>query len=311
MERVKKGSTLDLKKESGDWKDKIMRLIFYFFLVVFVAVSGYIFLFSNLSRIRKVEIFGNQDLDKSALRMDVENFIFGKYLGVIPRDEFLLISQKKVSHQLLNHFRKIESAEVRKTFPDKLEIRITERKALVLWCSGGPCYVVDEKGLAFSGIDLDSPYARENKLIKITDNSARPVTLGEQIIQPERMNYILNLPEELKSLAGIEMTGESSVPSYVAEELEVMTQGGWRVFFSSAFPADEAIKMLKVFLDQKNFSLDLGNLDYIDLRVEGKLYYKLKNNPEKITSEEKENLSSGTAPVAPVKDETKDEKKKN
>jgi len=47
-----------------------------------------------------------------------------------------------------------------------------------------------------------------------------------------------------------------------------------------SYPLDEAVKNLKLFLTKQNFPQPLEDqLEYIDLRSENKIFYKLKNPP--------------------------------
>ncbi len=159
-------------------------------------------------------------------------------------------------------------------------MKITERKSLLLWCSGGPCYIVDEKGYAYSGADFESPEIKENNLIRLADISAKPVNPGEKVLDEDYINFILELTEEIKKEALIDILDEYQTACRAAEDLRVKTSAGWDIYFSGQIPAKQSTRTLKTFLEKEMNEEERKNLEYIDLRVENKVYYKFKNQEE-------------------------------
>jgi hypothetical protein len=264
----------------------IIRIFFYCALVCFIASMAYIFIFSPLTQINKIDIEGTKELKKDEINVEMRNKMAGKYLGVISKKNFVLLPSEKLEQELSDKFRKIKTINISKHFPDKIIVQLEERRSLIIWCSGGPCYIVDEKGYAFSPADLDSREVMENNLIKLINESARPVDLGKQVLSESHLNYLLNLKDSLRKNAKLEIFDDYHTRSSVAEEVSVKTLDGWYIFLSSAYPQDESIEMLRILLEQKIQPEERKNLEYIDLRVVGKIYYKLKNIPqEEITSE--------------------------
>jgi hypothetical protein len=276
MERVKKQAITDFEKKPKT-RSLIYKIVFYLFLLVFILIAGYIFLFSDLTKINNINISGTEDLDPEKIRLATSQYLSGKYFGLFPKNEYFFMRKKSVGQLLANEFKKIDSLKVKKKFPNSLSLEINERKSLIIWCSGGPCYTVDGNGFAYANVDLDSRELKENNLIKVIDESARPVATGEQLFDPGHLNYILGIRDALKKKSDIEIEDEYFTRSRVADELRVKTSAGWDIYLSSVFPIDGPAEMLKVFLDQKIPAEEVSNLEYVDLRVEGKIYYKMKN----------------------------------
>ena len=271
------------KKISWAKKEKkrnpfVLRIIFDVLLVTFLAAVGYILFFSPYLQINQLFLGGVEELDYEKVIAEINYNLDDKYLKVIPRNNFVLISINHLRNDLMEKFRKIESVEAEKIFPGTITIKIKERKALMLWCSGGPCYIVDEKGYAYSGADFNSPEIKENNLIRLIDVSARPVTLGEKNLNPEFVQFTFGIRDKLGEELGISIGDEYFTKSAVAEEVQIKTNEGWDIYFSSQLSLDRSIVTLKLFLDDKINNDDKSKLEYIDLRVEDKVYYKFKDS---------------------------------
>ena len=87
------------------------------------------------------------------MREVVSNNLQEKYFWFLPHDTFFLLSERQVAENLSQRFRKIRVARVEKIFPNQLRIQIEERETLLVWCSGGPCFYIDEQGVAYDGYD--------------------------------------------------------------------------------------------------------------------------------------------------------------
>lgn len=299
------------KKISWAKKEKkrnpfILRIIFDVLLAAFLATAAYILFFSSYLQINRLFIDGIEELDYQKVIAEINSNFEGKYLKIIPRNNFILISQNRLKNDLMEKFKKIESIEVEKRFPNAILIKIKERKALMLWCSGGPCYIVDEKGYAYSGADFESSEIQENNLIRLVDISARPVPLGDEILSPEFVQFTLGIKDKLDEELGIGIDDEYLTRSAVAEEVQVKTSEGWDIYFNSQISLDQSINTLKLFLDEKISSDDRSKLEYVDLRVEDKVYYKFKDG---------ENIEQNSAEPQPATannadNQSKEKKKK-
>jgi cell division septal protein FtsQ len=256
-------------------KITLARFLYYVLWVLFFSISIYIFLFSHLLSVQKLSVSGVKELSYENVIDCIKATYSGNYLKLFPQNNLILISKNKIRNNLLASFPKIKNIDVEKYFPDLIKVNIEERSSLILWCSGGPCYIIDENGYAFTDASLDSPEVTGNNLIKLVDTSAKPVALGKKILEDSFINYLLSLREELKK-ADINVGEEWKTPSLVAEEVEIPTNEGWRIYFSGSFPPDEAVRTLKTFLAEEVPQEKRSLLEYVDLRVENKVYYIIK-----------------------------------
>jgi len=278
------------RKKEKEKRSVFFRMAFYFLLAAFAGVITYIFIFSPFLQINHLGLKGVEELKYEKVSEELCCLLNGKYLGFILKNNFILISERKIKNHLMEKFKKISEVEVKKIFPDTAEVKITERKALLLWCSGGPCYIIDERGRAYSGADFESPEIKENNLIRLADASAKPVNVGEKVLDEDYINFILELAEEMKKEAPIGISGEYQTACRAAEDVRIKTAAGWDIYFSGQIAAEQSARTLKTFLEKEMKTEDREKLEYIDLRVENKVYYKFKNQEENEEEKADENL---------------------
>lgn len=278
--------TGNLPKESkiSQVGDLFSHFIFRLLVVCFIGVLGYVLFFSEYLKITKIGISGLNELKAEDLQSELESQMEGKFLNLLPKNNFLFFSKNRTENILEDKFKKIRTAEAEKKFPDEISIQIDERKALLVWCAGEDCFLMDENGVAYSNADFNSPELSQNNLIKIEDASRRSVAIGENVINSKYEQYALAVKDALKDKK-FEANGYFT-PSRVADELDVRTQQGVEIYLSTQFPLESAMHTLDVVLDKEISKEQREKLAYIDLRSENKVFYKFKEE------EQKENLES-------------------
>jgi cell division septal protein FtsQ len=268
-----------VEKENWERSKVVSKIIFKFLCVIFVSVVVYVIFFSPFMQVNKFEISGNQELATEELRSQSEIIFNGTYLGFIPKNNYILFPTGKIVSSLKDKFKKINEVETTKTFPDTFSLKITERKSLLMWCvKDDDCYLMDENGIAYNKVDFSAPEVVQNHLIKVSDLSSEGIYLGEKVITDEYLKYLMGISDQLKSQVDISIGEQYATPTAVSEEIDVSTQEGTRILLSTQFPLENAVKGLKIFL-QKRPQSKLSEFEYIDLRSENKIFYKLKNAP--------------------------------
>ncbi len=276
-DKIIRRASLPVGRRRNDKPLKFGRVVFYLLLFLFLGITAYVLIFSAFMKVKNCVLSGTSELSHDEALRKAKSSLEGNFFGFIPRNNFFLVSRERIKRSLTNEFKKIKEVEIKKIFPQTLIVNIAERKSLIVWCSAGPCYILDEQGYAYTGTDLDSPEVVQNNLIKIIDTGARPVILGEKILSEEYIRYLINLREETEKASVAGINSEWITPSIAAEELEIITREGWKIFFSAKITPVKAVRTLKTFLEEEIDEEKRKKLDYVDLRVENKVYYKLKN----------------------------------
>lgn len=248
-----------------------------FLVLIFIGSTIFLLFFSPFLLVTKINISGAQDLDASSLRSVASSVMAGRYFNAIAKDNLILVSDQKVKLALLDKFKRIEEVQVSKKFPDTLEIKIKERKSMLVLCCAGACFIIDNSGVSYAAADFASNELQENNLIVIVDDSGKTIELGEKMLDPAYMKYLLDIKENLKSDLSIEIDKTYHTPQLVSGDIRATTADGWQIYFDSNLSIQKELDALKLVLSEKVGEENKDKLEYVDLRTENKVYYKLKN----------------------------------
>lgn len=305
IERGKKNNVKRIPDRRN--KKNFARVLFYFSGLSFGAALVYVLFFSGFLALAEIKISGNEFIDSQEIRDEIERRISGRYLNLIEKNNFLLVSGRSVKKDLAGRFRLVENIEVRKKFPDSLEIKILERKPSLGVCSGG-CYVLDENGTAYDDTDPESEEFKAYGVPTLSDQSGKSIGLGENIVSPEYMNYLAGMKKALGEDLGLDFGNKFSTPNLVSDDVRANVSQGWVIYFNVGIDLEKEVGMLKAVLNSQIAPDKRGELEYIDLRIENKIFYKFKQseNPEEIDSQDAPAQESQAEP----EDKTDKKKKK-
>jgi len=179
-------------------------------------------------------------------------------------------------------------------------VNIIERESKIIFCSNS-CFIIDEDGVAFLNAEIETEKNREEKLLIFTNESGREFNLNEKIIEPEFIDYLYSIKDKLKSDLELEIEQEIRTPQLISNDIRVKMKEGWTIYFFKEISPEKEIEMLKVVLNEKIEKDKRNDLEYIDLRTNNKVFYKLKNSDQQ-QSQVQEN---------PQEEIKKDDKKTN
>lgn len=255
---------------------KFSRVLFWLLLLGFLGICGYILLFSPYLDVDAVSIEGNQDISSREIANQVAKSIEGKYFNFFPKRNFFFVNKKDINAALKSNFDQLEVASIEKKFPGTIFIQVTERKPELVWCSGGVCYFVDKNGLAYEGADGTDEKLRETGFLTVIDDSAVPVDLGKTKIDPDYIGFIEAASSMLRDDLRLDPAESFHTAGIASGEISVKNQEGWTVKLGSGFSIEDAKKVIQMLFDKDLNEEARKNLDYLDLRVKNKVYYKMK-----------------------------------
>lgn len=223
--------------------------------------------FSGLFATSAVEVRGNELADgEGIMKTAKEAAIRGKWFYELTGSNNILFWREAEMVDLPAGLLQVASIKVSKDLKErKIIIEAIERNKFVVWCEGD-CFWMDEAGVLFS----EAPEA-EGMLIKIIRvNSDRKLALGERPLPEKETKNFVEIISFLDNL-GLTAT-DMEIGDLRFKEINARIFGGPKVLFSLIIdptfgkPAIESLR--KSGLWEK--------IEYLDLRVDGRAYYKLK-----------------------------------
>jgi len=240
-------------------------------LAVAVAVVGAFFYleFSGFLEYKKIVVEFTQGKPRPPVLQDVKRFLDQRYFYFLSGKSFLFPLERLRSY-LLKRYIFISDVTFKKDLISKqLEIRIEPRKALAIWCFTGAerqmkdCFFADKAGVLFK----KAAPAQGTGLPLIISHSSE----NSALVQRALLNIIVQVFQGIKKL-GVHPAYVELIPK---PDFSVFTEAGWKVIFSSSIRAGIQIRELDQVLKSK-IKENVSKLDYIDLRIYHRLYYKFR-----------------------------------
>ena len=255
-------------KQRRTLKLKIYGAIATFFILL--AGVFYLIVYSPVFQIRSV-IFNNPDggqINKDILMESLKKFLAdqSRISSFFGADNILIWESDKLNGFLKTQPRLSELTIEKKILKREIVLTIKERERFGIWCQlSDDCFWFDKKGVIFD----KAPQTEGEIIYKVKDFSNRELKIGDRAIDELLFGNLLKIFETLdKSGLGIKTLrlDEMNLEEVISESLLAP-----KIYFSLRIDPFFGLSVLRLL---KN--LGLGKVEYVDLRVENRGYYKLK-----------------------------------
>jgi len=232
------------------WKKKYLA---YGVLPVIVLASIF-YLVSPASKqgsiISKVVFSGNIHLSDEELR---------NLAGLRVRENLLLISSRKVAEKLTGS-PWIKSVSIRKEFPDRLHVLVSEAEPFALLDLKGHLFIVDDKGKLLEELkDGSMPFL--------------PVISGNPFSEKEVFSEAINLAKVIKKTGLLSRKDHIEIIAHKPQEM-ALNLDGIVVKIGSGDYEEKLVRLTELEEEIKNRQIPV---DYIDLRFENRVIVKPVN----------------------------------
>ena len=151
---------------------------------------------------------------------------------------------------------------------DSGEIKHGDRIGIVCKGETAECFYIDEQGIAFE----QAPQTSGSLVLLIKDYSEREYRLRKEIFEQRIVNFISQVKQGLLGTGLIAL--DFNILSFPPKDLKVMTSEGWYILFDLERDIKSQLSGLKAALEEKISEEERKNLEYVDLRIENRIYYK-------------------------------------
>jgi len=227
-----------------------VRLLIY--IVLLLAALYYVFL-SGKFVIKDVIVEGNKNVpsDKIAQYVHKGSNIF-------------FINSSSLRKQILLENPEIADVQIMRGIPDAVKIVVLEHENRVIWQTGGVKYLISTQGEVTKKIEEGETY----QYPLVNDSKNLPVTLGQDIVSPNFIAFIININDKFFEATNIKPT-YFEVPQ-TTFDVYLYTEAGFYVKFNSMRSSAKQLDNLKKVLVEKRADVH----EYVDLRIDGWAYYK-------------------------------------
>jgi hypothetical protein len=273
---IKKSTHLrDKRIQSFVLKSGLLTLFFLLVLIVAIFVSRL-----ERFKITDINIKGNFVTPNEQIKKIISKELSGYYLKMFPRNNIVLYPRDRIEEVVLDEIKRIKTIRLVIEKNNNLKAEVLERKPDMLWCgesysSDSKCFFVDEEGLVYS----DAPTFSGNVFLKgfgqleRNNENSKNVFIGLTFMPYEKfqtMKYFINV---LKNTEFQPM----SVSKLNQGDIDVYLERGGRLIYSSSQDVTKLSQNITSIISDPEFKSNLDKeLDYIDLRLGNKVYYKFK-----------------------------------
>lgn len=176
----------------------------------------------------------------------------------------LTLDADKLEGELLKAKPQLKSVEVGRDGLRSISITGTLKSPAVGWSSGGQSYLLDRDGTAIG------PLLDRAGMPVVIDGSNLPVKVGQRVASPRFVSFARGVPEGFSRLG---LTFKAMRVQETTYDLTAETARGYRVIYDTSRSLAQQNADLKVVLANLR-SQGKTPVEYIDLRIAGKAYYR-------------------------------------
>jgi cell division septal protein FtsQ len=243
-------------------------------LVYIGAIFGFAFLsfiffaYCNLFAVKNIAISGNKKITTEQIQEITANYF--KQKAFIPKNNLIFLNTKYLEIALNTNNFIVDSATVKKKFPNILKIIIKERPEYAIWCqdrnvdqnssttqdNNNQCFFTDNSGIIFQETEANNFYIISHQ------NSKK---IGDQVMDKTNLDLIVDVKQKTKTIANIDLINADIISD---NQINFKTSQGWQIYINPKKTIDIQIMALNSVLVQKLPADKRAKLEYIDLRFE-------------------------------------------
>ena len=239
-------------------------------LTVILTVFWLIFL-SSLFNIKNINFSDNTVLNRDDALNIISNIApFGL------SENLLILSKSRLESELAAAFPSITDITIRKKLFHTVIIDFQKRIQVGIWCqpaadhpAGDNCHYFDKNGVAFA----KTPETEGSLILKIEDLSKNDILLGDKVLDNNQINFIIAFNNKISENNKFKVLEFKIKPSS-SVDLEAVTNKSWSIYLDQKQDPAVAVNNLQSNLEEAVKNAE--NLEYIDLRIPTRIFYKLR-----------------------------------
>lgn len=241
-------------------------------LVAFASWLSYLPEFA----IQHIEVVGADMVKKEEITQRIDAILDDGSRHLFSRRNIFLYPRKEIEFALVGDFPRIKSLSIArsKQFANSLIVRIGERTTYAQWCVRGlNCYAVDDRGYVFARYIPFVDALPATAYVFYGSSEAEKNIIGQLAI-PEHFKNLIVLLELLRK------------EGYLPGAVEIIggdvhiTLEAFMIKVSFGQDPEQLMKNLQLILSSEPLKSKKNQIEYIDLRFDNRVYYKLNGQDE-------------------------------
>ncbi|KKP99073.1 MAG: hypothetical protein US71_C0001G0048 [Parcubacteria group bacterium GW2011_GWD2_38_12] len=270
-----------IKSRNSIWRT-VVKFVYIVLPIIIIVFGVYFFIFSDFFKIKEIVVRGNSYVVSAAIVDAFQNIFAETKLLFLKNNNLNILNSQSAEQEIKDKFPRIEEVSIEKQWPDKIIVVIKEKEAVEILCKSknasvsdfsvanfSDCFFIDKNGIAFDRAADTQGFL----ILKILDNRGVDIGLDKKSLNTEFLNFVRDLKNNFDDYLNYNI--KLIVLDHSAQREVSALIDNWRAIFDVSGDAKKQLFVLREVLE-KEVKDQKDKLDYIDLRVEGRAYYKLK-----------------------------------
>lgn len=237
-------------------------------IVVPISLFIWLFFFTETFNVQAVTVVDARDETTTQVKQMINEQVEGGPLG----KNIFFVQTQSLEQSIKTKLSQIKTIHVVRKLPATIKAIIQEKEPTILLLSDGKYYFVDKNGVAYERASLDTLPGKVLTTVKNDDRQTQ-VTIGVVAVQPSLIGFLQKAEEKIPEIINARI-GEVHIPSLAAREVRVILDNNWTIYFDLTRPPENQINILKNLLEKTITEEEKETIEYIDLRVPKRIYYK-------------------------------------
>ena len=258
------------KKKSSVHRVNRLVLIFQFFIwIIFFGGIGYL-LYSPLLDIANIDIRVDNEILQKDIKSKSEDLIQAHNYWYYNNKNIFLARSDILERELQKEFPQIKHITIKRTINRSLELTIQLRNPLFTICENTICSNISDDGVNIGNDSLSA------SLISLT--GITPKSRGEIVVSEREIAWFKTIVEMYNQIDGVKVSSiaiQQKAENRILGVFVYTEQGYYIMLDLDTDIIYQAGALKQVFISQLPPD-QRPNLQYIDLRVKDRVYYKFK-----------------------------------
>lgn len=266
----------------------------WIFLIGLLIALVILLLHQKFFHIERIHVQGTQVLHEYDIAKTVQDILAHDVGYVIPLDTWVTLPKKKIIYELKQKFERIQDIKIHIENTHDVVITVVEWKPAFLWCYGiqttdqKSCFYMDTQGKVFSRAPFFSTGVYP-MFMNMVDELPKELQTQQVHIDESLLTVLLDVYHMFgRQSHEVEMIhfGEQHDVIFTMTQLWGQRVHHVQILLNTTTPQDiiehniELLAQHELFAEQ--FREKPLDLEYIDLRFEGKLLFKFKQQDEQV-----------------------------
>lgn len=288
-------------KTKKEQKQKRKKQLFISLLIIFILADFVWIMNHKRFKFSETRISGNETILEKDINQNIDGFLNESLLGVLSKNNVLLVNTNKIEKRIENSFPRIYNADVLIKDNRILIVEIEERKPHSLWCKNEnyisdfdeECYFADQKGYIYT----KAPYFSDGVFEKIYTTSD-VFKIGEQVMDKsdflDFFEFTNNLYQEYNiSISRIFVNDRNETRLYIRSLLNKQFKENPYIFYKNTDDYESILLNIGLMLNHEIFKVDWKKIPdrllFIDLRIDKQIRFKFITDEELLEKQAEKN----------------------